>query len=247
MAAGRSGRGIAALVERQMRNWELARRQQVTPVSESPPAVQIKFYLAISRECGCGAEDIAQKVAERSGFERFDKEIFDYMVAQDDVRRRLFETLDDRTIGWIEDVCSSLAFGLAVGETEYFNRLTHALLAICHNTHGIIIGRAANFVLPPEAGLAVRLVATEEYRVEKYAERTDLALKESREEMERIDRGRSQFIEDRFGKYAYDPRRYDLVLNVERFTPDAVADIMISAIKAKAGDKLRLPIPCESD
>jgi len=238
----KGSKGISNLVERQMRNWELARSQKLRAEAEADQEKHVKFYVAISRESGCGAAEISEKLVERTGFSMFDKEILDYMVDRDEVRRRLYETLDDHTVGWIEDICSSLTFGPAADGVEYFNRLNRALLAICLHAHAIIIGRGANFVLPRESGLAVRLVATKSYRLETYMTRTGMSLKEAEEEMDRIDRRRSQFIENHFGKYAYDPRRYDLVINVSEFSSDTVADIIVSGIRAKAGEGLRLPV-----
>ncbi|NLX04230.1 MAG: cytidylate kinase-like family protein [Phycisphaerae bacterium] len=236
-----SGTGISALVERQMRAWELA-RERSRKEGEAPCAKPVKFYIAISRECGASDDAIVPLVVERTGFQKFDKEILNYMAGEDDIRHKLYETLDDRTVGWIEDVASSLTFGPAVGQVEYFKRLSRALLAICHNTHAIILGRGANFVLPRACGLAVRLVAPEDYRLERYAKATGLDAKEAKREMRKVDASRSQFIETHFGKYAYDPRRYDLVVNVAQFGVVEAADLIVHAARAKAGEELRLPV-----
>jgi len=246
LAGGTSG--IAGLIERQMRNWELAREQRRKVSKEAPaPAEQVKFYVAISRECGCGEEQIVETLARLTGFQKYDKEILDYMVSRKDVRHKLYGTLDDQTVGWIEDICSSLVLGPAVGEVEYFNRLCRAVLAVCHNVHAIIIGRGANFILPRDSGLAVRLVAPNNYRLEKYAKQTKLDLKAASEQMERIDRGRGRFIEGHFGKYAYDPRRYDLVINVCQFSENAVAETIVQAMQAKAGETLKLPLASHTE
>jgi len=241
-AGPKSAGGISTMVERQMRNWELSREQGAKAACREPTCRQVRYYLAISRECGCGAEEIADHIAERTGFQKFDKEILDFMVKRDDVRRRLYETLDDQTIGWIEDVLSSLCFGPAVNEKEYFHRLSHAVLAVCHNTHAIIIGRGANFILPRQCGLAVRLVAPTNYRLDAFAKRMGLDLKTAKGQMEQIDHHRSQFIENHFGKYAYDPRRYDLVLNVSQLSQEAVVKLIVETMKIKAGDDLKLPV-----
>lgn len=238
----RAGGGIAAMIERQMRNWELAREQRRRKPAP-PPAEEerILFYVTISREAGCGVDAIAEQLVQRTGFQKFDHEILDYMVGRDDVRRKLFETLDDQTVSWIEDVCNSLAIGPAVDETEYFNRLTHAMLAICHNTHAIIIGRGGNAVLPPERGLSVRLVAPESDRLERFAAARGLDPKAAQRDMDRITQSRSQFLEDHFGKHVYDPRRYDLTVNTARFAAGAIADLIVAALKAKAGPTLTVP------
>jgi len=238
--------GITQLVEQKMRDLESTGRRQHKRDEREPSGQQggrhVKFYLAISRECGCGAEALTNAIQEKTGFEKFDHEILDYMAEHDDVRRRLYETIDDRTMGWIESICSSLSMGPAVDHVEYFNRLSHGLLAICHNTHAIIIGRAANFILPRNEGLAVRLVAPRDYRLQRYAARHNLDLKTALREMERIDRGRGSFVEAHFGKFAFDPRRYDLTINVSQFSQAQIVEMILLAMKAKAGKNLKLPV-----
>jgi len=234
--------GISALVEKQMRNWGLANEQQKRGAKSIGTTEDLKFYLAISRECGCDGEQIADAIAKRTGFQKFDQEILNYMVKREDVRRKLYETIDDRTMTWIEKIVSSLVPGPGVDQMEYFNRLSHALLAICHNTHAIIIGRGANFILPRERGLAVRMVAPQNYRLERYAKRYGIDLKTAMREMERIDYGRGQFIETHFGRFAFDPRRYDLVINVSQFTEEQIVDQVLLALRAKGGKGLKLPV-----
>ncbi len=241
-SAKKSPSGITSLIERQMRNWELTREQGAKAKAREGCGGAVKFFITISRECGCGAEEFADKLVELTGFQKFDKELLDFMVTRDDVRRRLYETLDNHTVGWMEDLLNSLSFGLDVGKEEYFNRLCHAVLAVCHHTHAIIVGRGAHFILPRQCGLAVRLVAPFNHRLENFARRMGLDLNKAREQMETIDHHRSQFIENHFGKYAYDPRRYDLVLNVSQFSLDGVADIIMTALHAKAGKQLKLPV-----
>jgi cytidylate kinase len=232
--------GISELVERQVTKWEAGETREKKGAAQAPD--KVKFYIAISRECGCNAEKIAKALEERTGFQEYDHEILDYIAKNDDVRRKLFETIDDRTMGWIESICSVFTLGPSVTEIEYFNRLTHELLAICHHTHAIIVGRAANFILPREQGLAVRLVAPRDYRLEKFAKRTDQDLKSAMVQMERIDRERGNFVEEHFGRYAFDPRRYDIVINVAQFTEEQILDIIMLALKAKSKGSFDLPI-----
>lgn len=232
--------GISELVERRIKTWKTDETKAEPKPDEKEK--KVRFYIAISRECGCNAEIIASNLEARTGFIKYDQEILNYIAKDDEVRRKLFETLDDRSMGWIESICSALSLGPSVNEEEYFNRLTHELLAICHNSHAIIVGRAANFILPREYGLAVRLVAPRDYRLEKFAKRMNLDLKTALMQMERIDAGRGNFVETHFGKYAFDPRRYDLVINVAQYTEEQVVDLIMLALQAKAGDTLQLPV-----
>ncbi len=233
--------GVSELVERKLQAWD-SKPEEKSAKSKKAPSGKVKFYIAISRECGCNGEGIAEMLQERTGFQKYDHEILDYMAKNDEVRRKLYETLDDRTMGWIETIVSTFTIGPSVDQLEYFNRLSREMLAICHNTHAIILGRAANFILPREQGLAVRLVAPFKYRLERYAKQKNLDLKTAINEMERIDRGRGSFVEAHFGKYAFDPRRYDITINVSQFNDIQVVELIMLALKSKAGPELKLPV-----
>ena len=239
--------GIATLVERRMRDWIVTGPDVQSEPATGRALVKPNFYIAISRESGCQAEELAQVLAARTGFQKFDKEILDYMVAREDVRRKLYETLDDQAISWIEDVCSSLAIGPAVDEAQYFKRLSHALLAICHNTHAIFLGRAAGFILAPADGLSIRLVAPFEFRLQRFAEAAGLDVETAQERIKRIDRGRSGFVQHHFGKKAQDSQRYDMVINTSKFSMTELAEVIITAVRAKAGPSLKLPVQATTD
>ncbi len=239
--------GIAALVERRMRDWVVTGPDVQAEPATSRALVKPNFYIAISRESGCQAEELAQVLAAMTGFQKFDKEILDYMVAREDVRRKLYETLDDQAISWIEDVCSSLAIGPAVDEAQYFKRLSHALLAICHNTHAIFLGRAAGFILAPADGLSIRLVAPLEFRIQRFAAAAELDSKTAQQRIKRIDQGRSGFVKHHFGKNAQDPQRYDMVINTSKFPMTELAEVIITAVRAKAGPSLKLPVQATTD
>jgi cytidylate kinase len=234
---------MAALVEREVRNWELRRHQ---PLGEHlEPQKTLKFYIAISRESGCSEDEISDKLAQLTGFEKFDRQLLDYMVTKEDIRRQLYESLDDRTMSWIESVLSNLSFGPTVNVEEYFNRLCHAIYAICYNTHAIIVGRGANYILPRENGLAVRLVAPYDFRLKNFAKQTGMDLAQAAKTIRTVEKWRGQFVEDHFGRFAFDPRRFDLVINISQFTPDDVAAMIAETLKARVGDTMTIPLKKE--
>lgn len=222
---------IARFVERQMRNWELAKQQM--PAAEEQPAPTVKFYITISREMGCRGEAIADRLAECLGWQKFDREILEYMAGQADLRRRVFEMLDERYRSWIDDVLQPLVTEGAGPRRDYFRALTRSILAICHYQHAIIVGRGANFVLPAERGLRVRLVAPLEYRAAMTAQAEALDPKQAQKRVREVEEQRAKFTAGHFGRFPYDPRHYDLVLNTVSFHDEQVCDLMVAAAREK--------------
>jgi cytidylate kinase len=225
--------GIARFVERQMRNWELSRQQ--APAEPEAQAPTVKFYVTISREMGCRGEAIADGLAARLGWQKFDREILEYMAGQADVRRRLFGTLDERHRDWMEGMLQPLIADGAGGVSDYFRALTRAILTICYYQHAIIVGRGANFVLPPDRGLRVRLVAPQDYRIATTARMEGIEIKQAKRRVEQVEAQRAKFTAGRFGRFPYDPRHYDLVVNTASFDDGQICELVIDSARTKAG------------
>ncbi len=222
---------VSRIVERQMRNWELARQQSAAEHAEERPGV--KFYITLSREMGCRGEAIAQCLSQRLGWKCFDREILDHMAGEVRTRRRLLAMLDEWQKGWMDDVLQPLVPEGMVGRSDYFNALTRAVLTICHYEHAIIVGRGANFVLPPDQGLRVRLVAPLPYRIAAVARAEGLDEGEAKKRIDQIEGRRAKFVAAHYGRFPYDPRNYDVVLNTASFSDEQACELIVAAARSK--------------
>jgi len=231
--AGEFGRAaeVSRIVERQMRNWELARQQAAPGRVEERPGV--KFYITISREMGCRGEAVAQCLSQRLGWKCFDREILDHMAGEVQTRRRLLAMLDEWQKGWMDDVLQPLVPEGMTGRSDYFNALTRAVLTICHYEHAIIVGRGANFVLPPDQGLRVRLVAPLPYRIATLAQTEKLKEGEARKRLGQVESRRAKFVAAHYGRFPYDPRNYDVVFNTASFSDEQVCELIVAAARSK--------------
>jgi cytidylate kinase len=86
-----------------------------------------------------------------------------------------------------------------------------------------------SFLLPRDRGLAVRVIAPEKYRIEEFMRREQLNEQQARRRIHELDRGRREFVQWFSGKDVADPQLYDMVLNVGRLGPAAVADLIVAA------------------
>ena len=96
---------FARLVERQLRNWELAREQR-----RRAPATHDDFpdFICVSRMVGINGRPVAFGLAERLGWPAFHREILEVMAGDDRLRRRIYATLDQRDLSWGEDILHRL-------------------------------------------------------------------------------------------------------------------------------------------
>lgn len=223
-------REISQVIERQMRNWEIARSQQVEPLL--PPEAGVKDFVAVSRSVGLPGLRIASRLGERLGWPVFVRQVLQAMAGEDEYRRCLYAAMDERDVGWLEDILRSMGLG-KYGKDDYFRRLTATVLSIARTGKAVFLGRAADLILPRNAGFRVGLTASKECCLKYYAEQKNLPLDEAKREVRAIEKARTAFIRNRFGVEADDPCRCDLVLNMERVGEEQVVEIVLAALKVR--------------
>jgi cytidylate kinase len=234
---------VARFVERQMRNWEIGRRHTAAKDAREP-ALAVQFYIAISRELGSQGEKVAEGMSQCLGWPKYDREILDYMAEKEEVRRRLYEMLDERQRTWLQqllDHLEPLGTDASLAREEYFRRLTEAVIAIAQKQQAIFVGRGVNFILPRSRGLSVRIVAPFKDRLKRVMELEGLDERAARRRIEDVEFQRAEFLVRHFGHRPYDPRRYDMILNAASMT---VAD-MCCLVRQAAERKLGKGLTCK--
>jgi len=216
-------------VERQVRNWELARAQRVEPKVEDV-APDVVDFVTISRTAGCGGWAIASRLGERLGWAVFDRQILQVMAGDDEVRKRLYEQWDERDSSWLEAAMRWLTRG-EMRKEDYFYRLTETILAIARQGNAVFLGRGADLILPRDRGLRVRIVASVDTRAKRLAAERGISEDEARDEIEKLDPERDEFRRQHYGKLADDPACYDLTVNVDTFGVDPAVELIQSALR----------------
>ena len=97
----------------------------------------------------------------------------------------------------------------------------------------VIVGRAANLVLPPKFGLRVRIVAPRELRLAALADREGLDLRVASDRLDEIDANRADFVRRHFHIKVADPHYYDLVIDTIRLDISAAADLVCRALELR--------------
>ena len=210
---------ILAAAERQMHAWAMSHEQEdrvVRPVAQSQATQRTLNFIAISREAGAGGGEIGQCVGERLGWAVFDKNLLDCVANRFHLPRIMLDLVDETRTSWVYDVLGTWMDRKLVPHEKYVVCLTRELLAAARRGHAVFIGRGAQYVLPRQEVLAVRIVASPKYRICHIMEITGMKEREARRQMMEIDSGRREFAERFFRRDIADPHHYDLVINVER-------------------------------
>lgn len=217
-------------IEKQMRNWEIARGQHYA----AQPRHDVADFVTICNIVGAGGTEVAAAVGRQLGWPVFDRELLTHMAGDDQTRAGLYRSMDERDLGWLEITLRSLS-DAAFRKNDYFHRLMETVLCLTRQGPAVFVGRSTDLILPKSKGLRVKLIASTEYCAARFAQRNHMELQQAREEVARIETERREFISNHFHIDAYDPMRFDLLINVERFSIDQVADLILAAHRHRTG------------
>ena len=225
---------IAKLVERQVRNWEITRQQRLE-VEEDRLEKQVADFVTVSRAVGSAGDQVAMQLADRLGWPCFDKEILQHMAADDQVRTRLYEKMDQRDTSWLESVLRWVLQGEFRRE-DYAHRLSETILTLARQGPAVFLGRGADFILPQDRGLRVRLLAPREACISGFFQQNQCDEKAARSRIEQIEGERKEFFRNQFGKVKADPTRFDLLLNLDRVSHDEAIELILTALQLRGLD-----------
>ena len=223
----------AALVDRQMRNWELARSQR--PVRPVGRRREVEDFVCVSRMVGV-RDDIPKLLGRRLGWPVFDGQILAAMAGDDRRRRQIYESMDERDVGWWEDVLNPLIRD-GFNRNDYFHKLCSTVLSLARQGSGVFVGRGLDRVLPSAIGFRVQLVAPLAQRVAWFAGDHELEAATARREIARVESERATFLRHHFGVEPADPLRFDLTLRVDRVAVEPAVETLLGARRFFAGAK----------
>ena len=216
-------KSISQIIEEQVHRWQI--QQQEKPQAKAPIPV-----VTISREPGSGGRIVAQKLAERLGFEVFHQEVLHEMAKRAEVSEQLLATLDERGLSILEDWISSLVYQRHLWPDEYLQHLMNVIGTIGKHGRSVVVGRGANFILPPEQRFRVRITASQRWRIQNVARDFNLPENEAKRRVIKTESNRKAFIRKYFNADIADPTNYDLVINTETLSVGNAVDVIGAAL-----------------
>ena len=219
------------IIDEQVQRWKIQHQEQ----REEKETVSI---VTISREPGSGGVIVAQKVSEKLGFEVFHQEVLHEMAKRAETSEQLLATLDERGLSVLEDWISSLVHERHLWPDQYLRHLMNVIGTIGKHGRAVVIGRGANFILPPEQRLRVRITAPRQVRVENVAREFNLTQAEAKRRVIKTESNRRAFIRKYFNADIADPTNYDLVINTETLRVEHAVDIIGAALGCMVECKL---------
>ncbi len=227
---------VMRLIERQMRNWEIAKSQQGT--SPRPPEAPVADFICLSYAVGTPGPLVGEQLAAKLGWPFFDREVLAEMAEDDDIRQRLYEELDEHDLTWFEETMRAMDFD-GLSRNDYFPRLTATILKLARKGPAIFLGRASDLILPRECGLRARLSAPREWRLAQLADEHRVNPHEAERLMTELEADRRNFVRHHFHIDPADASRFDIVLNAAVFNMEQAIEMLLAAKTLKEARRVQ--------
>lgn len=221
-------RSIDQIVDEQVKKWSFEHREK----SERTAAITM---VTVSREPGSGGKLIAKGIAERLGFDLFHQEMIHEMALSAKVSSRVLESLDEKGLSMLDDWVSVVIKQQHLWPDEYLQHLLKVVSTIGRHGRAVLVGRGANFILPAETTLRLRVIAPSAFRAKKVAAAFDLPQKEAEQRILNTESNRRAFIRKYFHKDIFDPIHYDLVINTVAIQLEEAIEGVCRIVQLKNG------------
>lgn len=223
---------VFAAAERQMKAWAMTEEiadREIGVHGHHRTHPPLGHYISISREVGAGGSELAARLGQRLGWEVMDRNLLDQVAERYRLSKSMLELVDETTSNWAFDILGAWVDPKLISHEKYVVHLARVVLSRARKGNVIFVGRGAQFLLPRDHGLAVRIIAEEKYRLSRIMQQGNLDEAAARRWMADAERGRNEFVRQFFRRDLNDPHLYDLVIRVDRLGTDAAADMIVAA------------------
>jgi cytidylate kinase len=207
---------IAELAARNVK-WDRTRQRIATALeSERPghdPERHMGPYVTVTRQHGAGGGELARRVGTSLGWPVLDHEVVDLVAAHLRVNPAMTELFKEGAASWVSDVLGEVMPTEVMTRDTYTHELRRVIQLLAIHGEVVLVGRGAHLFLPRGRGLAVCVIATPESRVARVRARSGLDEKQARDEVEKAEKARADFVSHTFNRDVSDPLLYDLVVN----------------------------------
>jgi hypothetical protein len=214
-----------------VRQWEQkATQRKQSGETSTAPAPTICF----SRKIGVGALEIAEVLAKKTGQRVADRLILDKIATDAELGQKTVTFFDERHPGKMSELGAFLFGEKSFTMSDYLRKLFSAVIALADTEPTIFVGRGTHLILPRDRVLAVRLISSKEYRIQRVADILGVSEDDARKELDAADKEQRRFFQKAFGKKDAPPEEFDLIINCDfMHQPEWAVDIIYQAFVSK--------------
>ena len=221
-------------IHNQVQVWEQSKNVIIKPD-------EIRPFITISREYGCRAASKVMKLVEvlnhyegLDTWQLYDKSILDKIVADEGISEKLMETLDTKRRDEMTEFMRTVLTDYPPQVAAY-KMLIKAIRTLAIQGRKVIVGRASEVITRDlKYGLHIKFISSMPYKIKTVMDNQSI---HSRLDAEKIVKEKEDLRHDFMTQYirfdSHKPDSYDLIINVEKFSDDEIADIILGTLKAK--------------
>ncbi len=212
---------------------------QFQSAGEAGAETGVRRAVTISRQAGCGARVVAEKLArylqEHSPknarpWTVFDRNLMEKVLEDHDLPTRLAQFLPEDRVSYLEDIMTDLLQAYPTSQTV-IRQTTETILKLASLGNVILIGRGGNVITARLPNMFhVRLVAPLEERIKRSHESYGMTKAEARKFCRREDLGRQRYLKKYFHADINDPLLYHLIINTGLVNYDDAAKLIGDAM-----------------
>jgi cytidylate kinase len=186
--------------------------------------------ITISSQPGSGGRVLAHGLSKKLDIDLFDRDIVKEIAESAHISAAVIESMEKERLSGVQDFISSLVNDRYLWPGVYLDHLMKVVAAIASHGNAVIVGRGANFLIPPEDRLSVRVIARMETRVKNVAKEYGVTREEAKRRVLNRENRRSAFIRQSFNARVGDPENYDLIINTDKLNIDAALGSVIGLV-----------------
>jgi len=218
---------------RYIREWD---EKRIEKRGKEPGPVEFPPTICISRKLAVGAVEIADIVAEKIGYREVDHQILQHIATDASLSEKTVAIFDERYPGKLSELVT-FAFGeKAFIKSDYAKHLFSSVYAIAALGPTIFVGRGVHLLLAREKVLAVRIISSNQFRIQRLVTIMNISKEEAAKQISELDRLQAAFFKEVFNKKNASPYEFDMVVNCDYIKePRSVAEIILRAFREKFG------------
>ena len=219
-----STKSLEQLIKTQLDRWEQRSSKDAVKL---PSRISV---VTLSMQPGSGGTLVAEKLAERLGFDYFNRKIIKQIAGSAKTSAAVVESVERERLSGISDFIALLVKKHYLYPDDYMMHLLEVINTIAAHGRAVIVGRGANFILPPERRFSVRIVAEMDLRVRNVARAFHCSREQARRRIIQRQSRRSAFIRQFFHSDIDDPLCYDMVLNTGTAGIEGAVEAVMGAL-----------------
>ena len=203
---------------------------------KNPPAI------TISRQAGARGRSIGKKLQQalrnqspkdEIPWTYLDEDLVEKVLKDHDLPTDLAKLMPDDSVSEIDSMINEI-LGRHPSLWTLFEHTVETMLHLCCTGHCILVGRGGNKVAEGLRNvIRVQFVGSRQRRLLQMIHTHKMSLEKAKAYIKREDRARQRYMKSHFSCDFNDSLHYDLVINTDRYSDEAVVKMIINAVSVK--------------